>query len=213
MLVFPSASCFRVEAIVDTTHKSLVKKLWPLWVAAGCPLLLILLNSTAIAADLAYVLIGIPILLCIWVCLGILALVISIRSMRRREWKSAMAGVILPLIIVLALVRFWAFIHLCNYGGDVVHFIARRSFYEKEVRPISSDGAPRLLVFNRGGMIWSSRGYVYDESDEILRTESMRSTDWKARAEQTELSCGYYADPFPRYFSFTQHWYIASFNC
>jgi len=47
---------------------------------------------------------------------------------------------------------------------------------------LRTDGEPRLLVLNRGGMVWASRGYVYDESDEILRQEPLRSARWRARA-------------------------------
>jgi hypothetical protein len=118
-----------------------------------------------------------------------------------------------PLVILGAGVWFWHFVHLCNDGGDVVHFIVERSSYLNEIRAIPLNGEPRLLVFNRGGMSWASRGYVYDESDEVVREVSQRSASWRARADKTELSCGYYARPFPGHFSFTQHWYLASFAC
>ena len=148
-----------------------------------------------------------------WACLGIWALIISVRRIRHRDWSRAVTGAVLPVVILVAGMQFREFIHLCNYGGDVVHFIARRSSYLEEIRVTAAVGEPRLLVFNRGGMVWSSRGYVYDESDEVLRAEALRSARWRARAYQTELGCGYYAEPFPGHFSFTQHWYIASFNC
>ena len=119
----------------------------------------------------------------------------------------------LPFAVFIAGIQFWGFIHLCNYGGEVVHFIARRSSYLEEIRTTPNDGNPRLLVFNRGGMVWASQGYVYDETDEVIRAESLRSSTWKARADQTELGCGYLAQPFPGHFSFTRHWYIASFDC
>ena len=94
-----------------------------------------------------------------------------------------------------------------------MYFVVERSSYLKEIRTTPANGDPRLLVFNRGGMIWASRGYVYDESGEVVRQQPLQSADWKARAEQTELSCGYYAEPFPGRLSFTQHWYLASFDC
>jgi hypothetical protein len=157
--------------------------------------------------------IGIPILLGGWACLGIWALILTVRRMRRREWSLAVASAVLPLVILCAGVRFGQFIRLCNDSGDLVHFMAERSFYLEEVRATPPTGEPRLLVFNLGGMIWASRGYVYDESDEIVREEPLRSASWKGRAVNTELSCGYYARPFPGHFSFTQHWYLASFDC
>jgi hypothetical protein len=190
-----------------------MKKLWPVWIAIGMPVLLIALNSTPISLDFAFVVLGIPALLGIWACLGIWALVITVRRSRRLEWSRAAASAVLPLVILGAGVRFSAFVQFCNDGGDVVHFIAARSSYLKEIRVTQPDGEPLLLVFNRGGMIWASRGYVYDESDEVTREEPLRSARWRALADKTELSCGYYAEPFPGHFSFTRHWYLASFNC
>ena len=156
---------------------------------------------------------GIPLLMSMWACLGIWALILTVQRMRRREWSLAVASAILPLVILCVGLRFWQFIQLCNDGGDVVHFIAERSSYLKKVPATPPNREPRLLVFNRGGMVWASRGYVYDESDEILREEPLRSAGWRARADGTELSCGYYARPFPGHFAFAQHWYLASFAC
>jgi hypothetical protein len=190
-----------------------VKRLWPVWVSIILPLLLVALNATPIATDLAFVLICIPVLLGIWACFGIWALILSVRQMRRREWSLAVASAVLPLVIFVAGLQFWQFVHLCNDGGDVVYFMAKRSSYLEQIRTVPSDGEPRLLVFNRGGMSWSSRGYVYDDSDEIVRDERLRSANWKARADNTELTCGYYAQPLPGHLSFTQHWYLASFDC
>ncbi len=192
---------------------SLAKKLWPVWVAVGLPLVLIALNSTPLAPDLFFVIIGIPALLVIWTCFGIWALVLTFRHMRRRDWSRAVITAVLPLAIIAAGTRLLDFIHLCNYGGDVVYFVVNRPSYLQQIRATPINGEPRLVVFNRGGMIWASRGYVYDESDEVLRRESLRSPNWKLRADGTELSCGYYAQAFPGHFSFTRHWYIASFNC
>lgn len=153
---------------MDTARTSPTKGLWPIWAAMGMPLLLIGLNSTPIAPNFAFVMIGIPALLCIWACLGVWALVISIRRMRNRQWSQAIASAVLPLVILFAGLRFWDFIHLCNYGGDVVNFMAKRSSFIQEIRATPPDGKPRLQVFNRGGMIWASRGFVYDESDEVV---------------------------------------------
>ena len=87
--------------------------------------------------------------------------------------------------------QFWGFIHFCTYAGDVMHFQVMRPFYASEIRATPPKGEPHLIVFNRGGMIWASRGYVYDESDEVTRAGSLRSFGWKARANNTDLSCGY----------------------
>lgn len=189
------------------------KKLWPVWVAFGLPLLLILLNSMPFAMDFVFVVLGIPALLFVWCCLGIWSLVLTVRRCWRRQFSRAVVSAILPLVIFGAGLRFRGFINLCNVGGDVLHFMFVRSAYLKEIRNTPSNGEPRLIIFNRGGMIWASRGYVYDESDEVVREGSLRSASWKARADGTELTCGYDAEPFPGGLWFSRHWYIASFNC
>jgi hypothetical protein len=177
------------------------------------PLLLVALNSTPIGLDFIFVIIGVPLLLGIWACLGIWALVLTVRHTLRREWSRVVVSAVLPLVILAVGVRYWQFIRLCDDGGDIGYFAAQRSAYLEKIRTIPPNGGPRLVVFNRGGMSWASRGYVYDESDEIMRDEPLRSAQWRAQADNTELTCGYYAQPFPGRISLTQHWYLASFNC
>jgi hypothetical protein len=71
-----------------------------------------------------------------------------------------------------------------------------------------ADGAPRLRVWDLGGMIWSGRGYAYDESDEIVLAPGSQSPGWRARASNTELSCGYVAHAFPGHTAFARHRYL-----
>jgi len=194
-------------------EQGLLRKFWPVWVAVACPVLLVVLIATPLGPDFVFVVIGIPGLLLIWGCLAIWALLLSCRRVRRRDWLRALASAVLPLVVLGAGARLRQFLLLCNEGGDVVHFLAARPSYVKELRALPPSDEPRLVVFNRGGMIWASRGYVYDESDEVVREDSMRTANWRARAAGTELSCGFYARSFPIHFSFTQHWYLASFPC
>jgi hypothetical protein len=79
-----------------------VRTLWPLWVSIGLPLLLVALNSTPIGLDFAFVMIGIPALLGIWVCLGVWALILAVRHVRRREWSLVVVSAVLPLVILVA---------------------------------------------------------------------------------------------------------------
>lgn len=202
-----------LRQIVNAAQKPPANILWPVWTAIGFPVLLVVLNATPIAPNIAFVLIGIPALLCIWACLGIWALIISIRSICRRQWSRALVSALLPLVILMTDIQLLRFIHFSNDCGDLLSFIFLQPAYLEQIHATPQNGEPRLLVFNRGGMIWASRGYVYDESDEVTRPESSRSAGWKARADQTELSCGYYAKPFPGDVSFTRHWYLASFDC
>ena len=188
-------------------------ELWPVWAAIGFPVLLVGLDASPIAWNPFFVLFGIPSLLFLWACLGVWALVAGIRRLMRREWMRALTSLALPLAVLLAGLQFGGFNHLCNYYGDVVFFIARRPAYLAEIRETPPDGDSRLLVFNRGGMLWASGGYVYDESDEVALPHALQSASWKTKADQTELTCGYFAEPFPGHLSYTKHWYIASFAC
>ncbi len=94
-----------------------------------------------------------------------------------------------------------------------MHFLVKRPSYVEAIRATPPNGEPRLVVFNLGGMIWSSRGFVYDESDEVVREPSRQSSAWKARAQDSELGCGYGAQPMLGSFAFSRHWYLASFAC
>ena len=190
-----------------------MKKLWPIWASLTLPLLLIALDASPIATNLIFVVIGIPTLFCIWAGLGIWALVLAVLRGLRRQWSLAVASAILPLVVLAAGLRYLSFVHFCNDGGDVVYFMLERSSYLDQIRAAPPHEEPRLLVFNRGGMLWASRGYVYDESDEVVLDKRLQSASWRARADNTELTCGYYAQPFPGHFRFTQHWYLASFDC
>jgi len=187
--------------------------LWPLWVAIGFPLLLIILNATPLAPNFVFVMVGLPALLLMWCAVGVIALLLAIRRARQRASIQVAINAILPLVIVCVSLHLMAFIHFCNDAGDVVHFLVRCPSYMETVRATQANGQPRLLIFNLGGMIWASRGFVYDESDEVVREPSQQSSGWKTRAQNSELGCGYGAEAFPGRFAFTRHWYLASFGC
>jgi hypothetical protein len=157
--------------------------------------------------------IGLPFLLLVWAASGVWAAFLAVRSPRKRAWRQAVASLVLPLVIVGVGLNFTGFIRFCNTAGDTVHFYLRRPAYVKVVSATPPNGNARLVTINLGGMIWASRGFVYDESDEIMRETSAQSTGWKARAQNSELGCGYGAVPIPGPSALAQHWYIASFAC
>jgi hypothetical protein len=204
------------RGIVDSQKGSSPSKhapFWPLWVALGFPLLLIALEASPIAPNFFFVVMGVPTLLLVWSGLGVWALFITGQWLRNGSWLRAVTSAVLPLAVLFVGFHLSAFVRCCNNAGDVVHFLVVRPTYVEAVRATPPNGQPRLMVFNLGGMSWSSRGFVYDESDEVLREPSLQSSGWKDRSQNTELSCGYYAQPFPGHFAFTQHWYLASFPC
>jgi hypothetical protein len=196
----------------DSPHKERIP-LWPIWVAVGFPLLLIVLETTPIATNFAFVMIWLPGFLITWAILGFWAVILTVRWMCRRAWRRAMISVVLPLIVLIAGLQTLSFIRFCSNAGDTLHFYVRYFSYVRTARAEPPNGEPRLLTINLGGMSWASRGFVYDESDELLRDPSMQSSGWKARAQNSELGCGYGALPMPGPIALTQHWYLASFAC
>jgi hypothetical protein len=196
----------------DTPCKDRIP-LWPLWAAIGFPVLLIALEASPIAPNFAFVMLGLPGMLFLWASLGLWALVVTFQSLWRRAWQRAAMSAILPLVMISVGVHPTAFLRFCNNAGDTVHFYVRYPAYRSAVRATPTNGGPKLLTFNLGGMIWASRGFVYDESDEVMRAPSLQSAKWKARAQDSELGCGYGAIPVPGPAALARHWYIASFAC
>jgi hypothetical protein len=188
-------------------------QLWPLWVVIGFPLLLIVFEASPLAPNFAFVMMGIPALILVWAILGFWASVVSLNHLSQGDWRRALFCTTLPISILITIFFFRSFLIFCNDSGDLLHFAFCRPAYLREIQATPSNGQPRLVIINLGGMIWSSRGYVYDESDETMLAPSLQSPAWKARAQSTELSCGYSAQPFPGYLPATRHWYFASFSC
>ena len=187
--------------------------LWPVWVALSFPPLLIVLDATPLSPNFIFVMVGVPFLLLVWAILGVWAAFLAVRSARKRAWQQAMGSLVLPLAILAVGLNFAVFFRFCNDAGETIHFYLRRPAYMKIVEATPPYGNARLVTINLGGMIWASRGFVYDESDEIMRKPSAQSAAWKARAQDSELGCGYGATPILGPSRFTLHWYVASFGC
>jgi hypothetical protein len=187
--------------------------LWPIWVAIGSPLLLIALEATPLGPNFVFVMMGLPTLFFAWTAIACWAAILTVRRLWKREWQRAAVSAVLPLVFLGVGLHFLAFIHFCNNAGDVARFYVRCPSYIKAVRATPPNEGPRLLTFNLGGMIWASRGFVYDESDEVTLDPSMQSAGWKSRAQESELGCGYGALPIPGPSALTRHWYLASFAC
>jgi hypothetical protein len=196
-------------------HKSLAKLLrfWPIWAAIGFPILVIGIEATPLAPDFVYVLVGLPALLLVWACLGLWAAFLAIRRLANREWQRAAINTVLPLVLLGVGLHTLAFIRFCGIAGNAVHFYVRYPSYMNAVLAVPTNVEPRLVTFDLGGMSFASRGFVYDESDEIMREPSAQSPSWKAHAQESELECGYDAIPMPGPYTLAKHWYIASFPC
>src|ERR1700761_8293056 len=74
------------------------------WVAAigfGVPVALIAAAASPLGPNFFYVLAGIPALLFLWVIAGLIALVVSIRSAMRKEWRRCAFASILPAVLLI----------------------------------------------------------------------------------------------------------------
>ncbi|ARN83087.1 hypothetical protein [Methylocystis bryophila] len=174
----------------------------------GVPFCLILLGASPLAANPIYVLIGVPLLLLLWALVAARSLILCVRFAARGLWKSSLACAALPVAAVLVCLYPTIFLRSCAVLGDVLHFVVALPYYERVVAGLPRNESPRIAVFNWGGMVWNSRGVVYDESDEVALPAGEQSVAWRASAHLGELQCGgFSAQPLWR------HYYLVSFPC
>jgi hypothetical protein len=184
---------------------------WPLWAALSLPALDIVVQ--AISVNLAFPLFMFEgLLLVVWAAVSLCAGVLAVFAMLRRAWRRASVAAAFPTFVLFTVCNLLAVAHFCNDVADTIHFACLRGVYEERVTSLPPDGR-RLAIFELGGMIWASRGIVYDETDQIMVDAVHQSGDWKARAADTELSCGYFAKPVPGPGGWSRHWYLTSFGC
>jgi len=184
---------------------------FPRWLVAiglGVPLALVVLAASPLGNNFFYVVIGIPALLFAWAIAGVGALIASVRSAMRRDWRRCAIASLLPIVLIVVALDPVRFVRACNHIGDVAHFIVAKPYYDRQIAALPAGEGPRLAVFNWGGMVWASFGVVYDETDQVSLPPDRQSADWRNRASHTELSCeGYGAQPL------WDHYYLVSFAC
>ena len=181
---------------------------WAAAIGLGVPIALIAFAASPLGPNFIYVVVGIPVLLFLWVIAGLVALIVSIRSAMRKEWRRCVMATILPVVLLIVAFDPVRFVRSCDYLGDVIHFIAMRSTYDRTIAALPADQRPRLAVFDWGGMSFASHGLVYDESDQVALPRGRQSTDWVAKASHTELSCEGYGVQ-----ALWDHYYLADFPC
>ena len=181
---------------------------WAAAIGLGVPLALIAFAASPLGPNFFYVLAGIPALLLLWVIAGLIALVVSIRSAIQKDWRRCALAAILPVVLLIVAFDPIRFVRSCNHAGDVIHFLAMKSFYDRQIAALPADQRPGLVVFDWGGMSFASHGLVYDETDQISLPKGSQSADWLAQAGHTQLSCeGYGARPL------WDHYYLVDFPC
>lgn len=176
--------------------------------AVGSSLALILVDATPLAAEFGYAIFVIPSLVIVWAVIGVWSAIFYIRCARRRHWKRGFLAGFLLVTSLLVAFNFFSFARGCNYLGGALRFAITRSYYDHQVALLPIDGKPRLAVFSWGGMLWSSRGVVYDESDEIALPPGHQSAAWKANPNLGELSCGNWDAR-----RLSSHFYLVGFLC
>ena len=181
---------------------------WAAAIGLGVPIGLIALAASPLGPNFIYVVVGIPALLFLWVIAGLVALIVSIRSAMQKEWRRCVLAAILPAVLLIVAFDPVRFVRSCDYLGDVIHFIAMRSYYDRTIAALPADQRPPLVVCDWGGMSFASRGLVYDETDQVALPRGRQSTDWVAKASHTELSCEGYGVQ-----ALWDHYYLADFPC
>ncbi len=181
---------------------------WVATIGFLVPIALIAFAASPLGPNFIYVVVGIPALLILWVIAGLGSLIVSIRSAMKKQWKRCVVAAILPVVLLIVAFDPVRFVRSCNYVGDVIHFIAMRSSYDRTIAALPADRRPRLVVFDWGGMSFASHGLVYDETDQVSLPKGRQSADWLAQASRTELSCEGYGIQ-----ALWDHYYLADFPC
>jgi hypothetical protein len=172
------------------------------------PALHIVLRATPAGPDLAYVLLAMPLIFLCWQATGLVGAFLAVKAWRRRDWPRFFSWLSVALVIGAGAAGHNYVRAYTNIAGDTLNLLVRLPYYLEWIDREPRDGAPRLLVFNRGGMIWASSGVVYDESDEVALPPGRQSAAWQARADRSELGCGnFYVTPL------LGHFYLADFPC
>jgi len=140
----------------------------------------------------------------IWIAADIVALVIALNGLRRRDWARAASAAILPVVVFVVFANYSTVTQSLVATGEYFRFALLRHAYLREAVAKAPENGLRLLVWNWGGFV-QSKGVVYDDSDEIAL--STQSPAWKEQADKTELSCGYGFQPMG------DHFYLVGFGC
>lgn len=177
--------------------------------AIGVPLSLVILAASPLGTNFVYVMMGIPGLLLLWAGAGIWSAVLCVLYARRRRWRLSLGAAVLPVVVIVVAFHLLSFIQHSNYAGDVLHFVLARPYYDRKIASLPANDQPRLAVFNWGGMVWASRGLVYDESDEVALPPGQQSAAWLANPYRAELACQGGVSVRPLW----SHYYLASFPC
>jgi len=180
----------------------------PLAIVLCLPVAIVTLDATPFGMDFLLFMLEMPTLLIVLIGSATYSAVILFKSFRNKRLHGGISHLILLVFCVLFLTNLSAWLRHLDEVGDIIHFMYARPYYERQIALLPTTQGPRLEVFNWGGMVWASKGIVYDESDEVALPEGQQSASWLARPGRAELACsGYGTTPL------WGHYYLASFPC
>lgn len=180
--------------------------LWLSLAVIATSLALVVLDSTPLDTELGCVLLSMCAILFTWLVVGIRFAILFLRLAKNRSWTPSLARSLVLATAILVAVCFFPFMRACNYLGGALRLAANRSYYDHQVALLSVSGQPQIEVFPWGGMLWSSRALVYDESDEIALPPGRQSAVWKDTVEQS--NCGGWDARH-----LWAHYYVVEFPC
>lgn len=150
---------------------------------------------------------GLPFFL-LWLSLLVWSIILAIRLLAQERW---LIGLTSPVIPVLTFLASWWVMPYVEYPQDYEHFRAMRPSYDAAIATLPKDGH-RYDEFNWGGMLFASKGVVYDETDEVGLPFGRQSARWKKRMRPTDLTCGG-EGPIGEVMPLGGHYYVVSFGC
>jgi hypothetical protein len=181
--------------------------------AFGVPLAMVVIVASIDEFFLAltlYLALLLPFLVILWAVAAVRSGIWSIAYVRNGDWQKSILAAAFPLLLILVASDPLHFISFTQYAGDVLHFAAAKPGYDREIASMPAT-PPRWREFNWGGMLFASRGVLYDQSDEVALPAGRQSKAWLARARDTDLMCG--RPSVPSVQALWGHYYIAGFGC
>jgi hypothetical protein len=170
---------------------------WPIALSVAWPVAFILVWSGPFG--LAFF--GAPLVLMFWAVSAAVALAVAVGLAIERSWLRSLAMLTLPLTAFVAGLNLEFVWRAGQEAGEYVHFLVMYPTYLSEISRLPTD-QPRLMVHNWGGLLLTSHGVVYDESDEITLPKLKRSEAWNKRASRTDTECVYAYTPVGGHFYF-----------
>ena len=149
-----------------------------------------------------------PLALLLWVAVCAWSIVFAVYLIRRRMRRFALLCPIVPIAMFAA--TYWA-IPYVQFPQDYMHFRALKASYDASVNALPNNGY-RYAEFNWGGLTFSSKGVVYDETDQVALPYGHQSDAWKSRMRYTDLTCGG-EGPVGEVVPLGSHYYVVAFGC